>query len=176
MLSGLNLFFNNNNFLIDVLFKVIFLGLNILGAAMDLLLAAFRGVSLWKSARAYWLFCYKDKFLHSVHTSSCCVNGEQTDFELETPLKNLFSPYRLLSKSYFQPSEGYRTFPSCNARLDVDTLVFLAWRFPGMSKSRMDNTQLYLPRCFSTITRDATLFQEGNVLPTPRSKILCWQR
>jgi len=37
---------NNNNFLIDVPFKVIFLGLNILGAAIDLLLAAFRGVSL----------------------------------------------------------------------------------------------------------------------------------
>jgi len=41
-----------------------------------------------------------------------------------------------------------------------------------MSKSRMDNTQLYLPRRFSTITRDTTLFQEGNALPTPRSKIL----
>jgi hypothetical protein len=48
MLSGLNLFFynNNNNFLIDVPFKVILLGLKILGAAIDILLAAFRGVSL----------------------------------------------------------------------------------------------------------------------------------
>jgi len=45
-----------------------------------------------------------------------------------------------------------------------------------MSKSQMDNTQLYLPRRFSTVTRDATLFQEGNALPTPRSKISCWQR
>jgi len=36
MLSGLNLFFyNNNDFIIDVLFKVILLGLKILGAAID---------------------------------------------------------------------------------------------------------------------------------------------
>jgi hypothetical protein len=47
MLSGLKLFFNNNNnFLTDVPVKVIFFGINILGAAMDLLLTAFRGVSL----------------------------------------------------------------------------------------------------------------------------------
>ena len=33
-----------------------------------------------------------------------------------------------------------------------------------MSKSQTDNTELYLPRRFSTVTRDATLFQEGNAL------------
>jgi hypothetical protein len=77
---------DNNNFLIDVPFKVIFLGLNILGAAMDLLLAAFRGV-FCENRQGILIILLQVKFLHSVHTFNCCVNGNQTDFELETPLK-----------------------------------------------------------------------------------------